>query len=747
MAADPLDKLSTARGGPDVGAALRVIRKRKWMILAIAIAVPTAVAFAASRQTKIYRADASMIIDISLPQYLGAGFREVIEVEASWWTSHEYMETENRVLRSYTQAMAVARALCERKLADGKLAAHGLLPGANCSDPKHVEQVAKRIQETIQIEPVKDSRIVSVSATSTTPEFAALLANTHAQVFLERNLERRLSQSQTTANWLGNEYGDLAKQLHDAEQAMVEYKKKSNIVAVSLEDDQTGLAARRKIIAAHLSEVEVKLIVLRSQREMYGSIRSTDPVMDYNPALAESEIGRKLKELYLEQYSKMLEVRSKYLEKHPVIVAFESRLQAIKADLLREIEHARKNVDAQYQTLTKQSNDLKIALDATTKQALALESKASEFNHLKREVDRLRKLTEHVGGREQETTVATHLKANNVRILDAARAPVKPVSPDVPRATAMAAAVGILLALGLAILLESLDSTIKTQEDLEQHVGVSFLGLIPSIEVERPENLASNGNGHKDKIPDSKDTFVWRNPKSSIAECCRSIRTNLLFMSPDKPARTLLVTSANPQEGKTTVAVNLAITLAQSGMSVLLVDTDMRRPRLHTALGIPATGDGISKAVVGECEVASVVRNTEIPNLFVLPCGARPPNPAELLHSERFASIVRELSERYDRVIFDSPPLGPVTDPAILARLTDGTILVAKAGRTTREGLSRARQQVTGDGRVNILGCIINDLDVNRKGGYGYYYYYYYSRYGSYYGDDPAPAPGQTPSA
>jgi succinoglycan biosynthesis transport protein ExoP len=179
---------------------------------------------------------------------------------------------------------------------------------------------------------------------------------------------------------------------------------------------------------------------------------------------------------------------------------------------------------------------------------------------------------------------------------------------------------------------------------------------------------------------------------------------------------------------------------------VLLVDTDMRRPRLHRALGVPATADGLSKAVVGECDVVSVIRDTGIPNLFLLPCGACPPNPAELLHADRFKRIVEELTSRFDRVIFDSPPVGAVTDPAILARLTDGTIFVAKAGRTSKDALTRARRQVASDGRVNLLGCIINDLDVSKQGRYGAYYYYY-SRYGTYYGQDEAPATGRAPSA
>jgi polysaccharide biosynthesis transport protein len=732
---DPLAKLGSQSNGPNVRNLLAVLRKRKWLILGISLTVPLLVGFLVSKRPKIYQASTSIIIDTSVPQYLGQGFKDVVEGETNWWSSRESLETELRILRSHSQALAVAAALCDKTFAGGP-ALHFIISAHKCGEPAAYEEAAPMLQGMLKVEPVRDSRVVYLTVQTRDPDFAALVANTAASIYVTRNLERRLAHTEGAAHWLEDEYGGLMSQVLAAEQALVEFKKRNNIVAVSIADDQNDLSNRRKALSQQLNDIEVKLIVLRAQREQIANARTTDSFTDLGPVLVDNPILQKLKEQYFEQSARLSEMQGKYLEKHPMVVAQETRLEVIKKDLVREAELARKQVELQYQQLTKQASELRSAVNTATRDQLMLESRASEYNKLRRELERLQKLSETVGGRGQETSLVTNLKTNNVRILDPARGSNRPVAPDVPRAIAVAAIIGLLLALGLATALEALDSTVKTQEDVEKTVGVTFLGLIPRVELEKTPEAAPNGAAVRGS---PRDTYVYLNPNSAVAECCRAIRTNLLFMTPDAPAQTLLVTSAGPQEGKTTVAINMAITLAQSGLRVLIVDTDMRRPRVHKALGLTSTADGLSKAIVGECEVLDVIRESSIPNLWVLPCGACPPNPAELLHAERFRRIVEVIAGSFDRVIFDSPPVGLVTDAAILARITHGTILVAKAGRTSRDALTRARAQVSSDNSVNILGCILNDLDLSKQKQYGYYYYY---RYGYYYRSDEAAAAG-----
>jgi capsular exopolysaccharide synthesis family protein len=256
------------------------------------------------------------------------------------------------------------------------------------------------------------------------------------------------------------------------------------------------------------------------------------------------------------------------------------------------------------------------------------------------------------------------------------------------------------------------------------------LGLVPIIGATAGAEAVQENDHLRER-----DLGVFLDPKSIAAECCRSIRTNILFMSPDRPLRTMVVTSPSPQEGKTTTAINLGVTMAEAGGRVLIVDTDMRRPRLHRSFGVP-NQTGISSVIVGKATIEEAVKRTDVPNLDVLPCGPVPPNPSELLHTDRFAAILQDCAKLYDRIILDSPPTSAVTDPAVLGNLADGVVLVVKAGETTRDSAMHARRQLVG-AKARLFGVVVNAIDFSNPAyGYDYYYRNYY-RYGYTYGNGP----------
>jgi capsular exopolysaccharide synthesis family protein len=281
---------------------------------------------------------------------------------------------------------------------------------------------------------------------------------------------------------------------------------------------------------------------------------------------------------------------------------------------------------------------------------------------------------------------------------------------------------GLLIGVVLAFAIEAFDNTVRTPEVAEELIGAPMLGLLPLLTDAKKRSIQ--------EAP-LRDLIVYREPTSLAAEACRSIRTNLMFLSAQKEVQLFVVTSPGPRDGKTTTAISLAITMAQAGARVLLVDTDLRKPRIHKSFGLNSQ-KGVSTAIMGEATLKDLIVHSEVPNLDVLPCGPIPPNPAELLHTDRFRQILAECRSKYDKVILDSPPTGPVTDPAIIGSVADGVLLVLRAGHTTRETASHARRHLT-DAGARILGLVVNQTD--RKGGrYGYGYGYSYGgNYSRYY--------------
>jgi capsular exopolysaccharide synthesis family protein len=346
--------------------------------------------------------------------------------------------------------------------------------------------------------------------------------------------------------------------------------------------------------------------------------------------------------------------------------------------------------------------------------------------------------------RASETDLTRMVNINNIRVIDEALDPVAPFSPNIPATVGGGVAVGLLLGLGFTLLRDIVDRTLKTPGDIEEHFGMTCLGLIPEITHKtNSKRKRRRASARADiETSDNPDLIVALRPESSVAEAFRVVRTNLMFMSPDQPCRAIAVTSALPSEGKTTVASNLAIVLAQSGLRVVLVDTDLRRPRLHRSFGL-SNDVGVTLACAAQLPIDECIRQTEVDNLSVLTSGPIPPNPAEMLHSERFAELVAELRTRFDRVIFDSPPVLPVTDAAVLSRLIDGMVVVGRGFKTDRNAVSTALRALI-DVKTHIIGVIINAIDLRRR---DYKEYYYYYRREGYYGAlDDAPE-ASTPAA
>jgi polysaccharide biosynthesis transport protein len=355
--------------------------------------------------------------------------------------------------------------------------------------------------------------------------------------------------------------------------------------------------------------------------------------------------------------------------------------------------------------------------------ALALGRLEVEYRRLERNKANTEKLYALVVERTKQSDLTRMMRFNNIQLIDAPLLPKRPVRPRVAYTLGLGLLGGLALGLFGAFSRELLDRSVRSPADVEHELGLTFLGLLPRIDAGgsgpaygRPVRTKRRRQGTP-----CAELAVHERPTSAIAEAARAVRTNLSFMSPDKPHRTFLVTSAAPSEGKTTVACCVAVAMAQAGHKVLLMDCDLRRPRLHKVFD-RANDRGVSTVLMGQTSLDEALQSTPVPDLSVMLSGPMTPNPAENLESQRFAQLLKDLSARFDRVIIDSPPTGPVTDAAVLSTQTDATVLVIRALVTARDTVERATRALR-DVRANLVGAVLNAAEAGFSG------YDYYSRY------------------
>jgi len=377
------------------------------------------------------------------------------------------------------------------------------------------------------------------------------------------------------------------------------------------------------------------------------------------------------------------ELSKRYKAKHPQMTALNSKLEAINKDIVEE-----------------------------TNKLVALNEKTNKYNALRRDVESNKSLYQSLLKRIKETEISKNLQTTNIRLIDAAEIPKAPIGPNRRRDVFMGMVFSLLTGLGLAFLIEYLDSTIKNAEDVESYIKLPFLGYVPSA---------------KSELKDEKDIDLAcsKAPQSRISESFRSIRTSIIFSAPeDRPLKTILITSTSPQEGKTTVSLNLGIVFAQANDRTLIIEADMRKPRITKTLGLD-NKEGLSSFLAGTSpDLDAVIQSTFLPNLFILPSGPKPPNPTELLTSAKARGLLETVKTKFDRVIIDSSPLLTVADTAILANMVDGAIDIVRASFQNIDLILRGRQRLN-EVKARIIGVILNNVNVKKEDSYYYYHYYY----------------------
>ena len=687
---------------------LGVLRKR-WRVMTALLIVTLAGAFVWTvRQPRIFQATCSIVIESTAPQVL-QGVKEVMEMGPGW-ASYDFYETQFRIIQSRDMAERVID-----RLALGHDPAFG--PPGDGMQGLARQSLVNRLLGQTRVVAVKQSRIANISVMDTDPERATKIANAFADTYIERNLDYKLEGAHSAGTWLAEQTVGLRKRLETAEMDLYKFRKEHNLLDVGLDDRQGMNRQNVQTINGKLADIKAKRIEMESIRKLIVAAKSEVTEKESLPEIRDNPVVQRLRETYLDLLKTRADLESRYGEKHPRIENIQKQIEAIQRDYGKELDNVLKAFDKRYQAIVDTETSLARWMQNEKQLALELSKLETQYRPLARDAENDAKVYGLVSERHKEIDLTGVLRANNVRILDRALPPTAPVSPRLSFNLTVAFAIGLLLSLLAAFVVEALDNTVKTAEAAESLLGAPVLGHLPML---------SPVKGRTTEDAPERDLTVFTEPASIAAEACRSIRTNLMFLSAEKEVAVLVVTSPGPRDGKTTAAISLAITMAQGGARVLLVDTDMRKPRVHRSFGIKSDR-GVSTVILGDASLKDVVCHSQVPNLDLVPCGPIPPNPAELLHTDRFREFLAQCRRDYDRVVLDSPPMAPVTDPAILGNLADGVVLVLRAGHTTRDAASYARRQLT-DARARILGLVINQTD--RKGsGYGYSYYAPYSRY------------------
>ena len=417
---------------------------------------------------------------------------------------------------------------------------------------------------------------------------------------------------------------------------------------------------------------------------------------------------------------------------YPKLAQLNNQLKEVDSQIQQEMKKLVGKVRGQYTTALRREGMLREALEKQKQEANKLNESAIEFNLLKRDSETYRLLYEGILQKLKEASVSAGLKSNNFRIVDTARPPSYPIEPNIPRNLGFALVLGLATGVGAAFLKEGLDNTIRTTEQAQNISGLASLGMIPL----GSKSAREGPNAKRLVIASSKEAVelvTQTRPQSQMAESYRALRTSLLLSNLGAPPKVIMVTSALPQEGKSTTSINCALVLAQKkGVRVLLIDADLRRPSIHKTLGM-GPRSGLSNVLTGSTSLEQAITPTSIhPNLFVLPAGTSPPDPAELLGSQNMRDMLNQLRLQYDHIVVDTPPSLSVTDAVVLSPAADAVVLVIRSNQTTKTALRRARD-ILAQVNAKVVGVLLNAVDLSSP---DYYYYYeYQGKYAGYYNE------------
>ncbi len=707
---------------------LLILRKHQWLILSFLLAVVTIVSIATFRMQPVYTATARIEIDREnsnfLPFQASDSYDYISDLD-------NYIETQSKVLTSETLALQTIR--------NSGLIPHSDIPGSPVSDAITSGSLAnhKRPPElgaflgSIGVRRVPQSRLLDISFESTNPDMAAQILNAHINNFMEQNFRSKYDATAKATAWLTDQLSELKVKVQNSEDARLAYERQHQIWEL---DDRQNITTQR------FSDLNKQLTEAQSDRmrkeALYEFAKAGN--IDAVPQLRENTVLQELLRKRTEQYGAFVDGLNQYGPNFPKVQRLQAQLKEIDGLIDNEKRNILEALGNDYNAARQREGLLDQALNDQKSEVNLMSESMVEYNILKRDAEGNKTMYDGLLTKLKEATLAAGLKSSNIRWVDPAMVPSTPTRPAKTRNIALSFLVGLVGGIGLALLREYLDNTVKTPDDVETLTRLPSLAVVPAFTDEngssRKRRLLGGAsvNGHEKRI----ELVAQHLPKSQMSEAFRALRTSLLLSQADRPPQVILVTSALPREGKTTAAANLAVTLAQLGDRTLLIDADLRKPGVGRLLNLTdGKHAGLSSYLAGVSSLELVtVPHPAIPNLVAIPTGPLPPNPADLLSSHKLADAIRQLRTQYKFIVIDSPPIMAATDAVIVSVQADGVLLVVRSGETPKEAFTRARDLLTSV-KCRLLGVVLNAVDSSAP---DYYYSYRYYPYSYGYGPQEA---------
>lgn len=703
----------------------RTLTKHKFAIAGFAAAVTLLAIVVVMVMTPIYRASTTILIEPNKQRVMAS----IEDVYSGAGSTREYFQTQVEILKSRDVMERAVRRLAlydveefdPRQPKKGLAAVLEQIGFSTTEEPPEWDEAtlsaaaAAAFEKKVTITPIRLSQLIEIGFDNQDPALAARAANALASAFIEKDLDARYDMTRQASVWLQGRLGSLKTDLDKSEEALQDYREKHKIAEVK------GVA--QSGASDTITQLTMQLVNARAQRaaaeESYKLIKkaTTDGTLASLPTVQRSQIVAEAKRQEAEADRTMSDVTQRYGKKHPKFQQAEGALNTAHDNVSRQIDVVVASITQEYEAAKGTERALERTLAEAQGAVVSLNRKEFGLTALERDAEANRQMYNSFVNRAKETSIAQDMQTTVARVVDVATLPKAPVKPKKSLTVAIAMVLGVLLGAMIALLLEMLDNTFKTADDVESRLRQPLLTVLPLLSKKEMERTVSG-------------TQILAAPNSLYSEAVRTARTGILLSSVDSPRRSLLVTSSVPGEGKTTFAVNLALAHAHT-KKTLLVDADLRRPAVGKAFGFEPTAKGLSDLVAGTAKLNECLHRIKDSNLVIISSGVIPPNPLELLHSERFRETLQSLMQHFDVVVIDSAPVELVSDALVIADQATGVLFVTRAMSTpvplARKALQRIRRA-----HGNIIGVVLNALDFNKAEKY----YGEYSGYGKKYGAD-----------